>query len=102
MKKLSRANFMRKADAKDLLPTEEFVVRKTIILSEAEFEAFKYRSLLDYDFIAKNKDLMYVDENGVWNCIFVTTEEANYGFLIESEGYDYARYMAFIYKEDLK
>lgn len=100
--KIRTANFMRKADARDLLPTEVFVVRKTVILDVLEFEAFKHRSLLDYDFIAKNKDLMYVDKNGVWNCIFVTTEEANYGFLIESEGYDYARYMAFIYKEALK
>ena len=44
---------------------------------------------------------MFNDENGVWNAILVTAKEIDYGILVQSEGYDYARYTAFISKEGL-
>ena len=45
---------------------------------------------------------MYVDEDGVWHAILVTAKEVDYGIVVQSEGYDYARYAAFISKEGLE
>ena len=93
-----KVKFQWKAGLEDLIPQNEFVVEKTVILSKTKFERF----ILDYgnneDFIEENIELMYVESNGLWHCILVTCEEVDYGILIESEGYSYPRYAAYIHK----
>lgn len=38
------------------------------------------------------------DECGVYHCIFITSDEHDFGILVESEGYKYARYTAYLSK----
>ena len=99
--KMTKVNFFRKAHKNDLIPKDTVVVEKMIVLEINEFRRFENRLLDKYDFISNNKELMYVDEDGVWHAILITSDEVNYGILAQSEGYDYARYAAFISKEGL-
>lgn len=91
-----KANFIRKPSAEELIPQDAFVIEKTLILDEAKFEAFLKDPLNDYDFIKENVDLMHCDGEGVFHCLFITSPSHDFGILIESEGYHYARYAAFI------
>ena len=99
---MNKVNFFRKAHIEDLLPTDEVLVKKVVTLEIEKFRKFENGLLDDYDFIKENKEHMFIDENGVWNAILVTANEIDYGILVQSEGYDYARYAAFISKEELE
>lgn len=79
-------------------PKREIVVEKTITLTPTEFAAFCDNFLEDKDFIKVNSGLMKVDENGIWHCLKVTARGSKISVLVESEGYDYARYTAVIKK----
>lgn len=74
------------------------VVEKEIVLTDAEFAAFENDLLADSEIVKQHEDLMQVDGNGIWHCIAITTATAKYRILVESEGYDYARYTAFVQK----
>lgn len=95
---MTKVNFFRKAHKDDLIPKNEVKIEKVITLQINEFRNFEDRLLDNYDFIAENKELMYIDEDGVWHAILITAKEVDYGILVESEGYDYARYAAYISK----
>ena len=99
--KMTKVNFFRKAHKDDLIPKNEVKIEKVVTLQINEFRKFENRLLDNYDFIKENKEHMFIDENGVWNAILVTAKEIDYGILVQSEGYDYARYTAFISKEGL-
>lgn len=73
------------------------VVEKEIILSNEEFAEFEEDLFEDRQFIEYNKELMFIDKNGVWHCIMVKSNNmaCNYGILVEAEGYNYPRYAAF-------
>lgn len=79
----------------DFRPSE-FVVAKTIQLSADMFESVLKAPLRDYDFIEAHKDLMYCDENKVFHCLLLTGEGRSDGILVESEGYAYCRYAAYV------
>lgn len=76
----------------------DVVIEKNITLTPSEFAYFCDNFLEDMDFIKANRDLMREDENGVWYCIKLTARESKISVLVESEGYDYARYTAVISK----
>lgn len=76
----------------------EVTVEKTITLKKDEFQKFVDNLLYDSEIVKENVDLMRVDKNGVWHCIKVTSRGLPYSILVESEGYDYARYTAIIVK----
>lgn len=97
-----KANFIRKAMEYELIPEDEFIIEKEVRLQKGEFDDFIQSPLEDIYFIAENKESMYVDDNGVFHCIFVTSSEHDFGVLIESEGYNYARYTAYLPKINLK
>lgn len=99
---MTKVKFERKAYKEQILPEDEFVVVKEVVISLKQFDKFINRMLDDYDFIEKNKDLMYIDENNVWHAIFVTAEEMDYGILVQSEGYNFARYSAYLTKAELE
>lgn len=69
-------------------------VEKEIILPQAEYNAFINDFYSEYSFITENKKLMYIDKDGVWHCILVRSKENPHMILVQSEGYDYARYAA--------
>lgn len=100
---MAQANFVRKAfhigDLKDAAKKpgiSQYTIEATIELSGEEYNYFTDNLLEDFDFISKHKEKMYTDINHVWHCILVKVIGANEGILVESEGYDYARYAAYI------
>jgi len=96
-----KVNFIRKAELEELIPQDEFVIEKEIVLDELAFEEFINNPLGYYDFIKENTNIMYCDTDGVFHCIYVTAKEHDFGILVESEGYHYARYTAFLPKSRL-
>jgi len=95
---MNKANFKRKALRDEVIPVDKFIIEKVIELPINEFNIFLDDMLDDYDFIKENKDLMYVDKDNIWHAIYVTAKDVDYGILIQSEGYGYARYSAFLRK----
>lgn len=74
----------------------DVVIEKTITLTPAEFAEFCSDFMADRDFIIENRDLMKEDTQGRWHCIKVTAPGSKISILVESEGYDYARYTSVI------
>ena len=99
---MTKVNFFRKAHKDDLIPKNEVKIEKVVTLQINQFRKFEDRLLDNYDFIAENKELMYIDEDDVWHAILITAKEVDYGILVESEGYDYARYAAYISKSGME
>lgn len=75
---------------------EKCKIEKIIYLSEEEFTEFKKNMLLDMECIKENKDKMYIDENGIKHTIMITSKESSDGIIVESSGYDWARYSAYV------
>ena len=74
----------------------EAVIEAVVILPGQKFKAFSGGLLKDEDFIKDHKESMYVDEKGVRHSLLLLSEHADDGFLVESQGYDYARYVAWL------
>ena len=73
-----------------------YVIEKTIELEKMEFEHFANDLFADQGFIKDNIELMYTEKNGVKHCIFVKASGESAGILVESEGYEYPRYAAYL------
>lgn len=71
-------------------------IAKIVELSAEDYEAFSQHMMRDYDFIADNKDSMFVDENGIWHGLVVLGAHTNDAIFVESEGSNYARYAGFL------
>ena len=94
-----KAHFIRKPSTIiELIPQDEFIIEKEVLLDNDEFYYFLENPLLDYIFIKDNIDVMYIDEENVWHAIFVTTEDSEFGVLIQSDGYSYCRYVSYLHK----
>lgn len=98
---MEKVKFERKAFKEQIVPQDIFVIEKVVEISIEKFNNFLEDMLADKDFIDVNKDLMYVDKDNVWHVILVTAKEVDYGILINSEGYPYARYSAYINKSNI-
>lgn len=72
------------------------VVEKIIELSADEFEFFRRNMLEHFDFIKENSDLMYQKADRVNHCLLVLGKDQDDGILVESEGWSYAKYTAFV------
>ena len=98
------AAFVRKAYSLDDLiagdkeakQRSRYSVEKTIILDEEGYRHFADNLIADAQFITENIEKMFVDKNGIKHCLFIRKEGANGGILVESEGYSYARYAAYL------
>ena len=97
-----KTNFIRKATSNELIPTDEFVIEKTIVIDKNLFNCFIHNPLDDYVFIKENLEHMFCDQDEVFHCIFVTSESHDFGILVESSGYQYARYTAYLPKAVIK
>lgn len=93
-----KTNFIRKATSNELIPQDEFVIEKEVVIDKDLFECFIKDPLNDYDFIKENLELIFCDNLSVFQCIFVTSDSHDFGILVESEGYHYARYTAYLLK----
>ena len=83
-------------DRKPQFHLRNFVIEKTIWIPKEEFASMLGNPMEDKDFIAVNKVLMYPDFYGIYHCLLVMAEGRTDGILIESDGYDYARYASYV------
>ena len=70
-------------------------VDKVIELPAQRFKQFSCALLADYDFIAENKNAIRHDDD-VRHCLLILDAEGMDGFLVDPQGYNYARYSAFV------
>ena len=77
------------------LSNEEFYAVKVIELPSPRFRLFSRALLADYDFIAENKNAIRHDEDAR-HCLLILDAEGKDGFLVDPQGYNYARYSAFV------
>ena len=70
-------------------------VDKVIELPAQRFKQFSRALLADYDFIAENKNAVRHDDDAR-HCLLILDAEGTDGFLIDPQGYNYARYSAFV------
>ena len=76
----------------------EAVIDKEIVLTNDELAAFESDLLDDSEIVKENRAIMKVDKDQIWHCIAVTSKDAQYRILVESDGSDYARYTAIVQK----
>ena len=70
-------------------------VDKVIELPSPRFQQFSRALLADYDFIAENKNAIRHDDDAR-HCLLILDAEGTDGFLVDPQGYNYARYSAFV------
>ena len=87
-----RTNLLRKETRFD---PKICAVEKSIEVDFETFHELRTNLLHEHPLIAENRDLMY-EANGRCHCILIYNSECGDGLLIESEGYDYARYAQYI------
>lgn len=71
-----------------------FKIVKIVLIPEDEYNYFTNNFLKDFDFIATNKDIAFMDQNDIVNCLLITSNKKN-GILVYPSGYSYARYVAY-------
>lgn len=74
---------------------ETCVVDKIIELPNQRFKQFSRALLADYDFIAESKNAIQRDTD-FRHCLLILDAEGADGFLVDPQGYNYARYSAFV------
>ena len=74
---------------------EACAVDKVIELPAQRFQQFSRALLADYDFIAENKNAVRHDDDAR-HCLLILDAEGTDGFLVDPQGYNYARYSAFV------
>ena len=74
---------------------EACVVDKVIELPAQRFKQFSRALLADYDFIAENKNVIQYDADSR-HCLLILDVVGTDGFLVDPQGYNYARYSAFV------
>ena len=70
-------------------------VDKVIELPAQRFQQFSRALLADYDFIAENKTAIRHDTDSR-HCLLILNANGSDGFLVDPQGYNYARYSAFV------
>ena len=70
-------------------------VDKVIELPAQRFQQFSHALLADYDFIAENKNAIRHDDDAR-HCLLILDADGTNGFLVDPQGYNYARYSAFV------
>jgi hypothetical protein len=90
---ITNAILQRKVSA---METQNCVIEAIEVMSQKEFEEFSNYLLLDRSFIADKKDDMFTDLSGRIHCLLALNKESGDGILIDSSGYDYARYSCFM------
>ena len=74
---------------------EPCAVDKVIELPSPRFKQFSRALLADYDFIAENKTAIRRDDD-TRHCLLILDADGQDGFLVDPQGYNYARYSAFV------
>lgn len=88
-----KAIFERKAAS---INTDNAVISAVEILPHTEFLAFSDRLMCDSDVVERHIDAMGIDKNGTRHTLLVLSEGTDDGILVDSQGYSYARYSAWL------
>ena len=84
-------------DTTPIIKAAPFTVVREIILSESKYRRFQADLLAETPFIAARTHLTgYSEKSGRFRCLLVTTRRRQDGILVDSEGYAYARYAAYV------
>ena len=70
-------------------------VDKVIELPSPRFQQFSRALLMDYDFIAENKNAIRHDGDAR-HCLLILDADGTDGFLVDPQGHNYARYSGFV------
>jgi len=87
-----KANFLYKPDNFQM---DDCQIEKVVELSHEEFCKLKITPLAEQSFISENKSCMF-SKDGVIHCLLALEYGGSDGVLIDSEGYDYPRYAAYM------
>ena len=93
-----KASSVRELVGKAPFPEKaRFQISKVIELPANQYRRYMNELLQDVSFISRNvADMRFDWKTETFFCLFVTCRDANTGLLVESEGFGYARYAAFI------
>ena len=75
---------------------DQFVVEKIVELSSKDFDRFARDLLAPMPFLPFSDGRFQMVQDGAWHCLLVHDAENNRGMLVDSSGYNYARYAAFV------
>lgn len=103
MEKLTTARFFRKpthvTDLQDdtaIIQPAPFQIVREVILPETQYRRFQANLLANAPFITVRTGLTGYDKSTGFRCLLVTSRKRQDGILVDSEGYDYARYAAYV------
>ena len=104
---VTTAGFQRKAvsvaelpDSTASLAEERFAVAKVIELTSEQYRYFSTHLLEDMPFIAENTELAGFDEQRRRKVLMITIPERHSCLLVDTQGYDYARYTAYVSEKE--
>ena len=80
----------------DEIRTDECKIEAVVVLDAEEFEDFRHRLFIARDFIADNRDYMYLDRNGISHCLLVLGEGQPDGILVDSGLSQHAKFTSFL------
>ena len=78
------------------ITAEPWEIKHTVELSPGEFRHFKEDLLQAQPFIKEHANEMYMDSHGITHGMLVLCEGIDDGILVNSEGFAYARYAAYL------
>jgi len=78
------------------METSPCIIEAIELMSKRDYEEFSNHLLTDRSFISDKKDDMFAEPSGNIHCLLALNEESGDGILIDSSGYDYARYVSFM------
>lgn len=88
----TKARFERKLS---VLEAQDCVIEAIEVMSNEKYNNFTNSLLTDMRFISDRKEDMFTDSLGQIHCLLALNDESGDGVLINSSGYDYARYVSF-------
>lgn len=80
----------------DEILTDECKIEAAVVLDAEEFADFRRRLFVARDFIADNRDYMYLDRNGISHCLLVLGEGQPDGILVDSGLSQHAKFTSFL------
>lgn len=90
------ARFVRNAIDRKEGQVYKYIIERTIYLSKEKFIHFRSHLLDDNDELINYRNDMFVDENKVWHVLMFCSMIADVMILVNSEGFNYARYTSII------
>ena len=90
---ITNAIFFRKVSE---LETQPCVIESIQMMNQTDYDEFSKGLLRDRSFISDKKEDMFTDPSGQTHCLLALNQESGDGIMINSSGYDYARYISFM------